>query len=41
MQTKKCFVWIKAIAKGMVWQVELLDEGVWFQTSDGRSHFVL
>ena len=41
MQTKKGFVWIEAVTKGMVWQVKLLDEGVWFLTGDGRSHSIL
>ena len=38
---KKGFVCVEAVAKGMVWKVKLLNEGVWFSTSDGRSHFVL
>ena len=27
---EKAFVWIEAVTKGMVWQIELLDERVWF-----------
>ena len=27
---KKGFAWIEVVAKGIVWQVKLLDEGVWF-----------
>ncbi|KAL6327545.1 hypothetical protein AAG906_021638 [Vitis piasezkii] len=38
---EKRLCWIQSYAKGRVWQVKLLDDGIWFQASNGRSHSCL
>ena len=41
MQVEEGSVWVETVAKSMVWQIKLLNEGIWFQASFGRSHYFI
>ena len=41
MQVEEGSVWVETVAKSMVWQIKLLNEGIWFQASFGRSLYFI